>query len=305
MGLFVLGSAPPKLTGLVPYTGATADVDLGIFSLTSDIVHTNSIKLVGGANIVFDVPNSIFNDTAQVKSINFSTRELFEGAGNNYPVIDWGNYALVNVNLYNGGGLLTWDGSGVLIRDNGGTIAFQASDRTLRDTAGITVLDFSGMYLADVFGNQSLNWANRTLLDVSSQTSVDYSNRDLVDSNFGASVDWQDRFLTDSVGAVSVNWQGRELKNGGGSTVLTYSSDLEVSDSVNFVFSDVVGTKIGSQTDQKLSFWGATPVDQPATSVASATRVGVAGTTVTINDTFDGYTIAKVVRALRHTGLLA
>jgi hypothetical protein len=39
--------------------------------------------------------------------------------------------------------------------------------------------------------------------------------------------------------------------------------------------------------------------------VTSATYIGGAGTTVTDLDTFDGYTIPQIVKALRNAGLLA
>lgn len=71
------------------------------------------------------------------------------------------------------------------------------------------------------------------------------------------------------------------------------------------VLSTTTGTKIGTATSQKLAFWNATPIVQPTTGVASATRVGGAGTTVTDTDTFDGYTLAQIVKALRNTGILA
>ena len=44
---------------------------------------------------------------------------------------------------------------------------------------------------------------------------------------------------------------------------------------------------------------------QETTGVTAATVAGTGGTTITQNITFDGYTIAKVVRALRNQGLLA
>lgn len=44
---------------------------------------------------------------------------------------------------------------------------------------------------------------------------------------------------------------------------------------------------------------------QETTGVGSATRVGGGGTTLTDTDTFDGYTIAQVVKALRNQGILA
>lgn len=65
------------------------------------------------------------------------------------------------------------------------------------------------------------------------------------------------------------------------------------------------GTKFGTATSQKLGFWNTTPIVQPTTAVTGATvAIGVGGN-VKHDDTFDGYTIDQVVRALRNIGLLA
>lgn len=65
------------------------------------------------------------------------------------------------------------------------------------------------------------------------------------------------------------------------------------------------GLRIGSAGTSLLAFWGATPIVQPTTAVASATRVGGGGTALTDTDTFDGYTISQIVKALRNIGALA
>jgi len=65
------------------------------------------------------------------------------------------------------------------------------------------------------------------------------------------------------------------------------------------------GTKLGTATSNKLSFWNATPIIQPTTSVAASAFVASAGTAVNDASTFDGYTIKQVVKALRNEGLLA
>ena len=74
---------------------------------------------------------------------------------------------------------------------------------------------------------------------------------------------------------------------------------------LNLITDTTTGMKIGTATSQKLGFWNAAPIIQPTTAVAGATRTGGGGTTLTDTDTFDGYTVAQVVKALRNTGLLA
>ena len=65
------------------------------------------------------------------------------------------------------------------------------------------------------------------------------------------------------------------------------------------------GLKIGSASSSLIGLWGVTPIVQPTTSVASATRVGGGGTALTDTDTFDGYTLSQIVKALRNIGALA
>lgn len=65
------------------------------------------------------------------------------------------------------------------------------------------------------------------------------------------------------------------------------------------------GLRIGGSSSALVSLWGATPIVQPTTAVAASTRVGGGGTTVTDSDTFDGYTLAQIVKALRNIGALA
>ena len=65
------------------------------------------------------------------------------------------------------------------------------------------------------------------------------------------------------------------------------------------------GLRIGDASTALLGFYGATAIVQPGTGVASATRVGGGGTALTDTDTFDGYTIGQVVKALRNLGFLA
>ena len=86
---------------------------------------------------------------------------------------------------------------------------------------------------------------------------------------------------------------------------ISSSGNFTYFDGGNFILGTTTGTKIGTATNQKLGFWNAAPIVQPTTAVTSATRVGGGGTTLTDTDTFDGYTIAQVVKALRNVGLLA
>jgi hypothetical protein len=88
--------------------------------------------------------------------------------------------------------------------------------------------------------------------------------------------------------------------------LLTANGGITLGDAQNIAFNTTTGTKIGATTSQKLSFWNATPIVQPTTAVSSATVASPGGgTNIKTDDTFDGYTIAQVVKALRNAGLLA
>lgn len=77
-------------------------------------------------------------------------------------------------------------------------------------------------------------------------------------------------------------------------------------DASTFEFGTTTGTKIGTATSQKLSFWNATPIVQPTTAIAESAFVeNAGGTAVNDDSTFDGYTLRQVVKALRDAGLLA
>jgi hypothetical protein len=88
--------------------------------------------------------------------------------------------------------------------------------------------------------------------------------------------------------------------------LLTANGGITLGDGQNIAFNTTTGTKIGAATTQKLSFWNATPIVQPTTAVSSATFASPGGgVNIKTDDTFDGYTIAQVVKALRNAGLLA
>lgn len=72
----------------------------------------------------------------------------------------------------------------------------------------------------------------------------------------------------------------------------------------NVVSDTSTGIKIGTAANQKLGFWGVTPIVQPTTAIASAAFVQNSGNSVNDSSTFDGYTIKQIVKALRNIGAL-
>ena len=81
--------------------------------------------------------------------------------------------------------------------------------------------------------------------------------------------------------------------------------DINLVEGGDIVAGTSTGTQIGTAASQKLSVWGKTPIVQPTTAGGSATVASPgAGSTIKTDDTFDGYTLAQVVRALRNIGVL-
>lgn len=81
--------------------------------------------------------------------------------------------------------------------------------------------------------------------------------------------------------------------------------DINLVEGGDIVAGTSTGTQIGTAASQKLAIWGKTPIVQPTTAGGSATVASPgAGNTIKTDDTFDGYTLAQVVRALRNIGVL-
>jgi hypothetical protein len=86
---------------------------------------------------------------------------------------------------------------------------------------------------------------------------------------------------------------------------ITSAGVLQVADAGDITVGTTTGTKIGTATTQKLGFWDKTPVVQPTTGISGATFDLDTGLSIRTNSTFDGYTVAQVVAALRQLGILA
>jgi hypothetical protein len=96
-----------------------------------------------------------------------------------------------------------------------------------------------------------------------------------------------------------------------GSDRYIFAKLLQLQDGRNFQFATGTGTKIGTGSSQKLSFWNATPIAQPSSTGESTGFTAGAGTTVTHLSTFTGnvgstaYTISDIVKHLKNEGLIA
>lgn len=130
-----------------------------------------------------------------------------------------------------------------------------------------------------------------------------------VDSPFGA-YNWADWY--EKVRRAINNATGTIPTTQGGTGFTTYTAgDILYGTSGNILAKRTIGaagtilTVVGG-----LPVWQTagglfgTNIVQPTTAVASAARVA-GSTTALVTDTYDGYTVAQVVKALRNLGVLA
>lgn len=78
-----------------------------------------------------------------------------------------------------------------------------------------------------------------------------------------------------------------------------FRNQIRLEEGINIKLSPKIGTKIGTATDQKLSFWGVIPVVQPNT-ISDPSGGGTAGVDTPARDT-----IKAVIVRLKETGLIA
>jgi hypothetical protein len=121
----------------------------------------------------------------------------------------------------------------------------------------------------------------------------------------GANTSYGIRATSDTSGVGSTNFAGRFYATNGTTNYAGYFD--ATGGTTNYGIYIQRGDMVFgvSPTLNKIGFWNATPIVQPTTAVASATVVSGSGGNVKHDDTFDGYTVEKVVRALRNIGILA
>jgi hypothetical protein len=100
---------------------------------------------------------------------------------------------------------------------------------------------------------------------------------------------------------------GSTPTDGGGVNINTAAGNNGGNDG-EIVLATPLGTVFRVKDDlseNQIGFFSVTPVVRQTTATASATRAAVIGTLANVGDTYDGYTLAQIVKALRNYGLLA
>ena len=159
-----------------------------------------------------------------------------------------------------------------------------------------TILGFQNCYLANV---TLTSGANRTFMYGC------YINGTLTNSGYDCNLEYVNGGMNQKVVQSGNSTVYSATYNNGDTTITMNGSQyIESKRFGNLILSSPSGIQLGLSTD-KLSAFAATPVVQQTTSVTSSTFTANAGTAVNNASTFDGYTIAQVVKAMRNYGLLA
>lgn len=210
-------------TNFVPYTGASADVDL----------NTRNLKM----------PSGVIQDAAGVTSVAPNSRQLRDEFG--ATIATWGGGI--------GGYFVAPSIATDTIIDTFGGASISVVSRALY--SGISSsLSWADRIAYDSSGSPSLDWEHRRLRDSSFNITVDYQNKELIDSQ--VSLSWSGRTAYDSSGISSLSWQGRELINSLGRTVYNYEQNLMYAFSVsNHAVIDVGGQILYDIADQSSIRW--------------------------------------------------
>lgn len=294
-----------KISQLTAISGGVfADADIFEISVSSGGAFVS--RKITGAEMKATIPSGITINTTTVTS-GTSGRVLFENTG---VVKESANFFWDNTNSRLSIGQGASPGAVVDIRA-AGALSTDLALRIRNSVNSADLLKFSGDGALTIdtsnynhLINNRLNInSNRTgtggALFVYAGNNNDYIAR-FYNSAGNACLDMRtngdggEMYFRDNVGNVSLTVSGR------------YSNALEFANSKDIGFGTGGGTKIGYATTHKFAFWNKTPIVQPTTAIASATVASPGGgINIKTDDTFDGYTIAQVVKALRNIGILA
>lgn len=318
-------------TWLSPATGTVCKIIKGASGQTADLTQwqTNAgtvlarVNSAGNFLIGYGATSPSFNiDVFSGSSVNASLRLKATSSGNSaFMILDSGATSNPYISFRRGGGetflirsnnnsyfsiysyLSAPNAESLVINGTTHAATFTGAISTTQlSTTGnvanaisMTRTDNAATYIL----SKNLNTGNATTVGLQMQTSTGSS--------------YIGRYGT---GSSTVNLQNSTVIQEGGTNGIVFYTTAEkwrikqdgtlvAADATNIEFNATTGSKIGTASSQKIGFWNAAPVVQPSTSTTEATLVSNGGTTITSTDTFDGYTIAKVVKALRDSGLLA
>jgi hypothetical protein len=329
------------LTGYVPYTGATANVDLGSFGLIAnritltgngpspvngDFYYTTGLTFNLYSDDVTNI-NPILKLSNSTNSLNFllnhgtsgagvaaiycptSTRLLFlanSGSTVNYEISSTGNHSWV------GGTDTSGSTSSFVFVDGTKTNQTASAARNVFVVSpGSTQWATGALAVHQAF--MQVNQPTMTFVGASTATFA--SNLRIVGgviAGTNATITENAALYIDnisSVGAGTGTSYGLYCRAQGGAAT-NFSAAFEGSIRIlgSVVTDTVVGMQIATTANQLLTFWGGTPVVQPTVANTSPVAVYVSGggTALTDTDTFgpSGWTWYEFIQAIFNTNLL-
>lgn len=298
------------LTSYVPYTGATANVDLGIRTLTTPTINgvsgnlsfANAVQISGAVNsFSFTKPNN----TGQTASTSIAGWNYIGGTR------QWatGTITTQSENVW-GATTYSFVGASTIINAYGNVFnaPIAGTNATINNS---WAAQFNGNVQIGSTGQliemkQATNLPTITLTGTTgSQVFIKSGTRTLAFESYGGDANYFSSTGSDFI--IRTTDSRNVVLRTNNTTRITIGADgtLNIAESSNFRLGTTTGTKIADATNQKLSFWNATPIIQPTTTVSASTFV--TNTSGILNDTatFDGYTIGQIVKALRNMGILA
>lgn len=273
-----------KISQLTAISGSTfADADIFEISVSSGGAFVS--RKITGAQIKATIPSGITINSTPITS-GTSGRVLFENTG---VVKESGNFYWDDTNARLSIGQGSSPGAVVDVKAAGAT----STDLALRvrnsvNTKDLLLIRGNGDHELGATGSPSLSLI----------ASSGYSYPSLYFKGQGGTERTQIYMTSNTFSFICTTSDTLTLSLN--TTAMTFREGL------NQVFGTTTGTKLGTSTSQKIGFWNATPIVQPTTAIASATVASPGGgINIKTDDTFDGYTIAQVVKALRNIGILA
>jgi hypothetical protein len=296
-------SAPPAVTPASPTTSVQFN-NAGAFGGSANFTYTSGTNTLTTGNITGSGP--AVGILAPALTIQPRAPTALEAAGGLNLITP--NAALANgtagqVSLLGGNGLGTGGGGGASLRSgNGGTNGTGGLVRLLGGTGFGT--GSGGSFSAIAGGAQSSG--NGGSCSFQSGGSIGSGNGGNITFTAGAATNGNGgsiTFTTQFSGGAGVPRIKMDM-GGGSDGVNDVPGEFEVYSSLSGTTIFQCSVDVVSYTGT-IGFFGVTPVTQPTTATTGATFVVNSGGTIHPTSTFDGYTLAQVVRALRDLGILA
>jgi len=281
-----------------PFTGNLDVVDTtAAAGSTTEVQFNNSGVLDGSADLTWD-------DTGKVL-----------GVGGDIDLDDGGTYtttlqtitptAARTISFPDATGTvgLVGGSSGNLVVNQSGAYAGVANSSVDNATGDITL---GSRFISSLNGAASAPPGTFTGTWFTGGTATTTKPQVLIEPTGTTSTAWSTSGTGFGVNAAS-GFAGRllDLQINGTSEWSLSNTTFTIGEANDIAVGTTTGTKIGTATTQKLGFWDKTPVVQPTTGISGATFVAASGGSIHPTSTFDGYTIAQVVAALRQLGILA